>query len=147
MEEEVVNTVTNPDEVLNARHIHQKQTKCKVYIQNKKNFDGVDEKFGIITNVKTGLAMLTSPLSDEEYSHLKENSELNLFDLRRDPQTLVMNRKGVSEADALYRAQEQGLLSDLQNFRRPYNLDESNSDFVATNQNGKKEYLWRSDKL
>lgn len=41
------------------------------------------------------LKMAGSTLSEQEYSNLKETGELDLFDLKRDPQTLVMNKKSI----------------------------------------------------
>lgn len=86
--------------------IHNGQTECKIYIKDKKNIEGIKEKFSVITNSKTGRAKLGSKLAKKEYNYLKKNGELDLFDLRRDSQTLVMNKKSVAEADAVKRAQE-----------------------------------------
>ena len=50
-----------------------------------------------MVNRKTGGGKLGSKLSEKEYNHLKTSGELNLFDLRRDPQTLAMNQKSVDD--------------------------------------------------
>ena len=62
--------------------------------------------------------------------------DLELTDLRRDPQSGVMNAKSVKEANAMERVKEQGLVD---NYRRPkLYLGEPDSDFVSFD--GTKKY-------
>jgi hypothetical protein len=81
---------------------------------------------------------LSSTISKEEYDNVKNTGELDLFDLRRDPQYLVINKKSVTEADILSRAKDDGYLTKFTDIRRPYNTSESNSDFVAKDSAGSK---------
>jgi hypothetical protein len=88
-----VDTVKKPNEVLDGVHIHRQQKNFKVYIKDIQTSDGRHEKLALIVDGKTGRSSLGSILTKEEYSNLKKNGEINLSDLRRDPQTLVMNKK------------------------------------------------------
>ena len=68
--------------------------------------------------------------------------DLELTDLRRDPQTGVTNAKSVKEANTMERAKEQGLVD---NYRRPkMYLGESDADFV--NSNGSKKYELKAER-
>ena len=67
-----------------------------------------------------------STLTEQEYSNLKKNGEIDLSDLRRDPQTLVMNQKSIQEAETLSRAKDEGCLTEFTDIRRPYNVSDSN---------------------
>ena len=116
-ENKLADVVRNPDEVLDGVHIHREQKDCKVYVQNKETSDGTQEKLALIVDTKTGRGYLGSTLSEEEYSNLKETGELDFSDLKRDPQTLVMNKKSINEAEILGRAKEQGCLDNFKTVR------------------------------
>ena len=77
-------------------------------------------------------------LTEQEYSNLKKTGEIDLSDLRRDPQTLVMNKKSVEEAEALSRAKDDGCLTGFTDIRRPYSVSESLADFVGKDSMGSK---------
>lgn len=127
--------------MLDGVDIHHGQKLCKVYIQDVKNSDGTQEKRALIADSETGRAFLGSPLSKPEYSNLKKTGELDLFDIRRDPQTLAMNQKGIREAEILSRAQDQNCLIEISNIRRPYNETEATTDFVGTDPTGSKVFI------
>jgi len=137
-EDSVVDTVKRPDEVLDGIHIHREEQECKVYIQKVETSDGTQEKFAVIVDVKTGRSCLGSTLTDQEYSNLKEMGRIDLADLRRDPQILVMNQKGIKEAEVLSRAKDEGFLNEFSDIRRPHNVSESNADFVVTDSRGSR---------
>lgn len=121
------------NEVLDGIHIHREQKNCKVYIMNSETSG---EKVVVIADSQTGRAYLGSILTEAEYSNLKKTGEIYLFDLRRDPQTLVLNQKSIQEADSLSRAKDQGCLSEYNDIRRPYNVSESSADYVSTDSTG-----------
>jgi len=128
----------SPDEVLDGIHIHREEQKCKVYIQKVETSDGTQEKFAVIVDVEIGRSCLGSTLTDQEYSNLKETGRIDLGDLRRDPQTLVMNKKGIKEAEVLSRAKDEGFLNEFSDIRRPHNVSESKADFVVTDSRGSR---------
>lgn len=72
--------------------------------------------------LKTSRAYLGSTLTEQEYSNFKKTGEIDLSDLQRDPQTLVMNQKTIQEAEALSRAKDEGCLTKFTDIRRPYNV-------------------------
>ena len=74
---------------------------------------------------------LGSRLTQQEYLTLKETGKLDLFDLQRDPQTLVMNQKSIQKAKVLSRAKDESYLTEFSEIRRPYNMSESKIDFVG----------------
>ena len=57
--------------------------------------------------------------------------------MRRDPQTLAMNQKSIYEADTIRQAAIEGCLTGVRDVRRPFNVTESNSDFVGLDRNNK----------
>ena len=131
--------VANPDEVIQAIHIHKEGTRCNVYLKDliiDTNGLKENQKFAVIVDLETGRASLGSMITNEEYEHLKVNSEINLTDLRRDPKTLAMNSKSVLEAETLMKAKNQGCLEKYREIRRPFNDTEVNSDFVGINATG-----------
>lgn len=138
VEEKFVDTVKNPNEVLDGIHIHREQKNCKVYIKDIETSDGTQEKLALIADTKTGRSYLGSTLTEQEYSNLKTTGEIDLSDLRRDPQTLVMNQKSIQEAEALSRAKDQGCLTEITDIRRPHNVSESLTDFVGKDSMGSK---------
>ena len=59
--------------------------------------------------------------------------------MRRDPQTFVMNEKGIKEFDSLTKARENGFLEKINQVRRPFNESETRGDFVGVDSvTGKK---------
>lgn len=91
-----------------------------------------------IVDNKSRRLKLSSTITAEEYQNLIDNKnvDLELMDLRRDPQTGVRNAKSVKEANTMERAKEQGL---VESYRRPkVYLGETDVDFV--NFNGSKKY-------
>jgi len=138
VEDKLVDTVKNPNEVLDGIHIHREQKNCKVYIKDIETSDGTQKKLALITDTETGRAYLGSTLTEQEYSNLKKTGEIDLSDLRRDPQTLVMNQKSIEEAEALSRAKDEGCLTEFTDIRRPYNVSESLADFVGKDSMGSK---------
>ena len=138
VEDKFATTVKNPNEVIDGIHIHRKQKTCKVYIQDIQNSDGTQEKLALIADTENGRSYLGSTLTNQEYLNLKETGKIDLFDLRRDPQTLVMNQKSIQEAEALSRAKDEGCLTEFTDIRRPYNVSESLADFVGKDSMGSK---------
>lgn len=136
VKDKYLDTVKKPDEVLDGIHIHREQKNCKVYIQDIKTSDGTQKKLAVIADIETGRAYLGSTLTEQEYSNLKKTGEIDLSDLRRDPQTLVMNQKSIQEAEVLSRAKDEGCLTEFTDIRRPYNVSESSSDFVCKDSMG-----------
>ena len=136
VEDKFVDTVKKPDEVLDGIHIHREQKNCKVYIKDIETSDGTQKKLALIADTETGRAYLGSTLTEQEYSNFKKTGEIDLFDLRRDPQTLVMNQKSIQEAEALSRAKDEGCLTEFTDIRRPYNVSESLADFVGKDSMG-----------
>ena len=134
----IIQTVQKPDEVLKIIDIHYNQTECNLYIKNHKNNSGKEKKFLVLSDPKSGKVKVASRVTKEEYNHLKKTGQLDLFDLRRNPQSRVMNQKGIQEAEILSRAQDQGYLTEIDDIRRPYNLSESNSDYVGKDRKGSK---------
>jgi hypothetical protein len=124
--------------VLDGLHIHREQKTCKVYIQDVETSDGTQEKLALIADAETGRSYLGSTLTEQEYSNLKKTGEIDLFDVKRDPQTLAMNQKSIQEAEVLIRAKDEGCLAEVSNIRRPYNVSESEADFVGTDRRGSK---------
>lgn len=59
-------------------------------------------------DTKSGRLKLNSPINSEEYENLKnkKNTDLDLTDLRRDPEIGVMNEKSLKEYSAITRAKE-----------------------------------------
>ena len=133
-----MDTVKKPDEVLDGIHIHREQKNCKVYIKDIETSDGTQKKLALIADTETGRAYLGSTLTEQEYSNFKKTGEIDLSDLRRDPQTLVMNQKSIQEAEALSRAKDEGCLTEFTDIRRPYNVSESLADFVGKDSMGSK---------
>jgi hypothetical protein len=133
-----MDTVKNPDEVLDGIHTHREQKTCKVYIQDIETSDGTQKKFALIADTETGRSYLGSTLTEQEYSNLKKTGEIDLSDLQRDPQTLVMNQKSIQEAEVLSRAKDEGYLTEFSDIRRPYNVSESVADFVGKDCIGSK---------
>ena len=138
VEDKFVDTVKKPDEVLDGIHIHREQKNCKVYIKDIETSDGKQKKLALIADTETGRAYLGSTLTEQEYSNFKKTGEIDLSDLRRDPQTLVMNQKSIQEAEALSRAKDEGCLTEFTDIRRPYNVSESLADFVGKDSMGSK---------
>ena len=138
VEEKFVDTVKKPNEVLDGIHIHREQKNCKVYIKDIETIDGTQKKSALIADTETGRSYLGSTLTEQEYSNLKKTGEIDLSDLRRDPQTLVMNQKSIQEAEALSRAKDEGCLTEFTDIRRPYNVSESLADFVGKDSMGSK---------
>lgn len=138
VEEKFVGTVKKPNEVLDGIHIHREQKNCKVYIKDIETIDGTQKKSALIADTETGRSYLGSTLTEQEYSNLKKTGEIDLSDLRRDPQTLVMNQKSIQEAEALSRAKDEGCLTEFTDIRRPYNVSESLADFVGKDSMGSK---------
>ena len=138
VEDKLAATVKNPDEVLDSIHIHCEQKTCKVYIQDVETSDGTQEKLALIADAETGRSYLGSILTEQEYSNLKKTGEIDLSDVKRDPQTLAMNQKSIQEAEVLSRAKDEGFLAEFSNIRRPYNVSESVADFVGTDCMGSK---------
>lgn len=138
VEDKFVDTVKNPNEVFDGIHIHREQKTCKVYIQDIETSDGTQEKLALIADTENGRSYLGSTLTEQEYSNLKKTGEIDLSDLRRDPQTLVMNQKSIQEAEVLSRAKDEGYLTEFSDIRRPYNVSESLADFVGKDSIGSK---------
>ena len=138
VEDKFVDVVKKPNEVLDGTLIHRQGKACKVYIKNTESSDGKVEKSVVIADTKTGRSYLGSTLNEQEYSNLEETGEINLSDLRRNPQTLVMNKKSIQEADILSRAEDQGCLTGFNNIRRPYSVSESVSDYICTDSTNSK---------
>ena len=132
LEGKIRKTIKYPDQILEGNDIHNNQNNCKVYIIKD---DG--ENFAVIVNSNTGRAILGSTLSSKEYKSLKNDGKIDLSNMSRDPQTRIINSKSENEFETLIRAQDEGLLKDLE-VRRPYNITESMSDFVGETKNGKK---------
>ena len=65
----------------------------------------MEQTITIVDNT-SGRFKIKSPITPEEYRNLtnKEKVELELTDLRRDPQTGVRNVKSVKEANTMKRA-------------------------------------------
>lgn len=61
-----------------------------------------------IVDNKSERVRLNSPITTEEYQNLinSKNKDVDLTDLRRDPQTEVRNAKSVKEANGMERARE-----------------------------------------
>nr|YP_003734626.1 hypothetical protein KrfoC_p116 [Kryptoperidinium foliaceum]ADI40411.1 hypothetical protein [Kryptoperidinium foliaceum] len=138
VEEKFVDTVKKPNEVLDGLHIHREQKNCKVYIKDIETSDGTQKKLALIADTETGRSYLGTTLTEQEYSNLKKTGEIDLYDLRRDPQTLVMNQKSIQEAEVLSRAKDEGCLTEFTDIRRPYNVSESSADFVGKDSMGSK---------
>ena len=68
---------------------------------------------------KSGRLKLNSPITPEEYRDLinQKTIDLELTDLRRDPQTGVMNAKSIEEYFTIEPAKEQGFITG--EVRRP----------------------------
>jgi hypothetical protein len=135
-------TIENPSEVLEAVDIHRKGLRREIYIKEVTSDSGeVIDRFAVVRDKRTAVADISSRLSNEEYTHLKETGTLDLFDLCRDPQTRVLNLKSREEADSIARAQEEQLpwFEDIVpgSIRRPYNVSESKQDFMGKTVDGK----------
>ena len=117
-----MDTVKTPNEVLDGIHIHREQKNCKVYIKDIETNDATQKKLALIADTENGRAYLGSRLTEQKYSNFKKTGEINLSDLRRDPQTLAMNQKSIQEAEALNRAKDEGCLTGFTDIRRPYNV-------------------------
>ena len=125
--------VKYPDEVYTKNYQGKLST---IYLEKLKTGD-IEATVAIVDN-KSGRLKLSSTITAEEYQNLinKKNVDLELTDLRRDPQTDVRNAKSVKEANTMERAKEQGLVDS---YRRPkLYLGETDVDFV--NLNGSKKY-------
>lgn len=138
VQDKFVDTVKKPNEVLDGIHIHREQKNCKVYIKDIETSDGTQKKLALIADTETGRPYLGSTLTEQEYLNLKKTGEIDLSDLRRDPQTLVMNQKSIQEAEALSQAKDEGCLTEFTDIRRPYNVSESLTDFVGKDSMGSK---------
>lgn len=138
VENKFVDIVKKLNEVLDGIHIHREQKNCKIYIKDLETIDGTQKKLALIADTETGRSYLGSTLTEQEYSNLKKTGEIDLSDLRRDPQTLVMNQKSIKEAEALSRAKDEGCLTEFTDIRRPYNVSESSADFVGKDSMGSK---------
>ena len=136
--EKYEDTVKTPDEILHGIHIHRDNKICTVYIKDFEDYDCNRERRAVIADAKTGRASLGSTITEQEYSKLKKTGEIDLSDLRRDPETLVMNRKSVEEAAVLTRANDEGYLKKFNDIRRPHKVSESRTDFVGKDSNGSK---------
>jgi len=115
-----------PDEVYTKKYRGRLST---IYV---KKFSDMEQTITIVDNT-SGRFQIKSPITPEEYRNLtnKEKVELELTDLRRDPQIGIMNPKSLKEANTMKRAKEQGLVDD---YRRPkLHLGESDVDFVGSN--------------
>lgn len=122
--------ITSPDEVYKKFY---KGEACTVYVQNSERGARV-----AIVGDESGRLKLSSPITADEYNNLtnKKSVDLELTDLRRDPQTGVINDKAIKEAHTMERAKEQGL---VESYRRPkVYLGERDVDFV--NLDGSIEY-------
>jgi hypothetical protein len=131
---EIGRRVKYPDEVYTKNYQGKLST---IYLKKLKAGD-MEPIVAIVDN-KSGRLKLDSPITAEEYQNLinKKNVDLELTDLRRDPQTGVRNAKSVKEANTIERAKEQGLVD---NYRRPkIYLGESDVDFVNLNGSKKSE--------
>ena len=108
----------------------------KEFIDTIQNPDEDGDRLSFIADNETGKGYLGSYLTKEEYLPIKETGEIGLFDLRRDPQTLVINKKSIQESDSLFQAKQEGHLDDYTDIRRPHNLFESNADFIGLDSDG-----------
>ena len=124
--------VKYPDEVYTKNYQGKLST---IYLEKSKTAE-MEAIVAIVDN-KSGRLKLSSTITAEEYQNLINiNVDLELTDLRRDPQTGVRNVKSVKEANTMERAKEQGL---VESYRRPkVYLGETDVDFV--NLNGSKKY-------
>ena len=131
MENKYRKVVQKPDEVLKANDVHYRERECVVYLKDVERKDGVVEKLALIAQDDNNAnALLGSPVNQKEYENLKEGI-IDLTDLRRDPQTRVMNTKGVQEAAFLEKLKADGMLDEYSVIWRPFNVSESNADIVG----------------
>ena len=115
-----------PDEVYTKKYRGKLST---IYL-NK--FSDMEQTITIVDNT-SGRFQIKSPITSEKYRNLtnKEKLELELTNLRRDPQIGIMNSKSLKEANRMERAKEQGLVDNSR--RSKLHLDESDVDFVDSN--------------
>ena len=136
--EKYINVVRNPDKVVEAIHPNDGGRRCLIYQKQMKE-DSKTINNVVIADKDTNRAILGSELTVSESLNLESTNKLNLFDMRRDPQTLVMNEKGIKELDSLTKARENGFLEKINQIRRPFNESETKGDFVGVDSvTGKK---------
>ena len=133
-----VNLIRNPDKITEALHNNYESRACLVYQkqikQGSKTINNV-----VITDKATGRAYLGSELTIPESLNLELTNKINIFDMRRDPQTLVMNEKGIKEFNSLTKAKKNGLLDKINEIRIPFNETETMGDFIGVDRaTGKK---------
>ena len=135
----IVKTVEKPGEVIKAKHIHRVDKESTVYLEDIEITPGIVQKHMVISDNENGNISLSSIITPEEYLNLKKTGEIDLFEFTRDPQTLVINSKAISEAASYKKATEEyGCLSGLSNERRPFNISESEKDVIAYGPNGER---------
>jgi len=120
---EVGSMIKFPDEVYKKL---DEGKPCTIYLKNQ----STETRITIVEN-KSRRVKLSSPITPEEFQKLtnEKSVELELTDLRRDPQTGVRNEKSIKEANTMERAKEQEL---VESYRRPkLYLGETDVDFVS----------------